>query len=197
MPYCPKCGRAINNNASFCPNCGTAITPQRTIPSASQPLPHTNTLKPVTDMKSGRLAAVLSLIFLGLGQLYVKRIKRGIAIFIGGVILFVFTSPLVFVSPTFFFMPLFFYWIWNISDAYRLAKKHNQEVTRRLPQSIVVPVFQASPPSETRVMKVKHALEKLEALRLQGKVSSRAYQDLKGQYETELKNLELNVEKTK
>lgn len=68
---------------------------------------------------------------------------------------------------------------------------------RRSPPSAVIHVSSISSSSKTRVMKVKHALEKLVALRLQGKVSSRVYQDLKAQYEIELRNLELNVEKTK
>ena len=81
--------------------------------------------------KSPEIAALLAFIFLGLGHIYVGRIGKGIAILVLGNIaigtcvllflLFFWLVPLVVVLLA---VPLIV-WIWQIYDAFRLAKKYN------------------------------------------------------------------------
>jgi len=75
----------------------------------------------VVGAKSPGVAAILSLLIPGLGQIYVGRVGRGL------LILFI-VMPLTFVIASltliFVFLPLII-WIWQIFDAYNLAKKYN------------------------------------------------------------------------
>ncbi|MFQ6075527.1 MAG: hypothetical protein ACE5Z5_05265 [Candidatus Bathyarchaeia archaeon] len=66
---------------------------------------------------------MLSAFWSGLGQIYVGRIGRGLGIMVGGILLALFSWILLWI-------PLLIYWIWNIYDAYKLAKKYNQELMR-------------------------------------------------------------------
>jgi len=63
--------------------------------------------------KDAGIAAVLSLIIPGLGQMYVGKVGRGIIILLITIVLSV-----VLIG--------FIIWIWNIFDAYNLAKKYNE-----------------------------------------------------------------------
>jgi len=73
--------------------------------------------------KSEGLAAVLSFLWPGLGQIYISKIGRGLGIMLLGV-------AIVFVAFLFFWLlfPLILplvYWIWNIYDAHKLTKEYN------------------------------------------------------------------------
>ena len=127
MPFCPKCGKQVEENALFCPSCGAALTQQ---PQPTQPIqppqpsvPPYVPPRPMAGTKNEGLAAVLSFIFSGLGQIYVGQIGRGIGILIGGIIV-------AFIGWVFLWIPLLVYWVWNVYDAYNLAKKYNQELMR-------------------------------------------------------------------
>lgn len=61
--------------------------------------------------KSAGLAAFLSFLIPGLGQLYCGRIGRGILFFLGSVLL----------APFFIGIGI---WIWNIIDAYAVAQRY-------------------------------------------------------------------------
>lgn len=69
------------------------------------------------------LAAVLSFLIFGLGQVYNGQIGKGIAIFIGGIVLasmgFMFCLP---------FIGLAVLWLWSVYDAYDTAEKHNRRL---------------------------------------------------------------------
>ena len=79
--------------------------------------------RPATGTKNEGLAAVLSVLWSGLGQIYVGRIGRGLGIMVGGIIL-------ALVSWILLWIPMLFYWVWNIYDAYNLARRYNQELAR-------------------------------------------------------------------
>lgn len=73
------------------------------------------------------VAAILSFFIPGLGQLYGGRLMRGVVIFLcmllsGSIIgvLSMFT-PYGFVASLLILLP-FIFWLWNIYDAYTLAK---------------------------------------------------------------------------
>jgi TM2 domain-containing membrane protein YozV len=77
--------------------------------------------------KNSGLAAVLSLIIPGLGQMYAGRIARGLVFFFLGIPLTVIVAVLFFWLIFPIFLPLVF-WIWNVFDAYRLCNEYNRRL---------------------------------------------------------------------
>ncbi len=76
------------------------------------------------DHKNPGIAAVLSFLFTGLGQIYNGQIAKGIVFVILGI---VFLATVI-VLIGFILYPLF--WIYNIYDAYSTAKKINSGAVR-------------------------------------------------------------------
>ena len=122
MPFYPKCGKEVTDEMNVCPYCGN---PLKVMPTYNQ-APSRVTVA----TKNSGLAAVLSLILPGLGQMYAGQIGRGLLFLFIGI-------PLTAIIAVFFFwliLPLFLplaFWIWNIFDAYNLCNEYN----RRLSQS--------------------------------------------------------------
>lgn len=100
--YCQHCGARIHMDAEICPNCG--VRAGRVRPTAQ---------------KSPGIAAVLSFLFVGLGQIYNGQIGKGIVFFVLGIIL----ALTIFLVIGIILCPAF--WIYNIYDAYNTAKKIN------------------------------------------------------------------------
>jgi len=87
--------------------------------------------------KSTGIAALLSIVWAGLGQIYVGKIARGIAlmmihlIMIGASAFFVVAGGLfgglggAIGMGMIFFVLLFVLWAWNIYDAHKLANEYN------------------------------------------------------------------------
>ena len=92
--------------AEICPKCGVRV---KAAPVSIQ-------------RKEPGIAAVLSFIFVGLGQIYNGQIGKGISFIVIGVI-FLFTMLLLI---GFILYPLF--WIYNIYDAYNTAKNINSGI---------------------------------------------------------------------
>jgi len=93
--FCPECGKElISPNAEICPNCGVRIKKN--------------------PEKSPGIAALCSLIFTGLGQVYNGDVGRGFLILVGSVI-----------GSLFFFIPGVIVAIYGIYDAYVTAKRMN------------------------------------------------------------------------
>jgi TM2 domain-containing membrane protein YozV len=109
--FCANCGGMIDTRAEFCPTCGVRVTPA--------PYPPVPPPSPYVERKNEGIAAILSFVFLGLGQIYNGQISKGISFIIIGV-LFVF-SMLFLIG--FLLYPLF--WMYNIYDAYNTAKQIN------------------------------------------------------------------------
>jgi TM2 domain-containing membrane protein YozV len=113
----------VSEAETFCPYCGN---PLKVAPTPRE----TQSSRVTVGTKNPGLAALLSLIIPGLGQMYAGRIARGLVFFFLGI-------PLTVVIAVFFFwliLPIFLpmaFWIWNIFDAYRLCGEYN----RRLLQS--------------------------------------------------------------
>ncbi len=59
--FCPNCGAEIDKNAEICPKCGVRVM----VPT-------------YVEKKSTGIAAVLSFVFVGLGQIYNGQIGKGI-----------------------------------------------------------------------------------------------------------------------
>jgi hypothetical protein len=138
VPFCPKCGKEVPVEANFCPSCGYAFNQ---VPPA----------KPVIlpNQKNTGIAAVLALVLgifglMGVGHVYVGKIKRGIILLIIGIIFGILSifSTLILLSlftgfSTFGLGSIgaiiviiidLALWIWQTYDAYSLAKKYNKAV---------------------------------------------------------------------
>jgi len=125
--FCPSCGRPIQGTASatlqaFCPHCGSSvdlaaeICPKCGVRIKQPPRPE------FVERKNPGLAAVLSFLFTGLGQIYNGQIGKGIAFVILG---FVLVVTIIFLIGLILY-PVF--WIYNIYDAYNTAKQINAGV---------------------------------------------------------------------
>lgn len=149
MPFCKQCGKEIPEGARFCPYCGADQ-------GAYVPPPPQAGL----ETKNSGLAAVLALVLgffgiWGVGHIYVGKIGKGIALLILGIILqwvigfFVFFGAMFFgFSYGFmhrgiagflggFLVPIIIWglitlaiFIWQVYDAYKLAKYYNEHVQR-------------------------------------------------------------------
>lgn len=128
MPFCKSCGTQLDHGARFCEECGaqqdagqqqaavaaspTPIIVQQQV--SGQPYAQAAPAPPpgVYSRKDGALAAILSLVIPGVGQMYCGRMGRGIGIFFltGCLIWFI-----IGIIP----------WIWGIFDANDSAKKYN------------------------------------------------------------------------
>jgi TM2 domain-containing membrane protein YozV len=100
--FCSNCGAEIDKEAEICPKCRVRVK----VPT-------------YVEKKSTGIAAVLSFLFVGLGQIYNGQIGKGILFVIIGVILVL----SMFVLIGFILFPLF--WVYNIYDAYKTAQKIN------------------------------------------------------------------------
>jgi len=74
---------------------------------------------PPTQQKNPGIAAVLSFLFVGLGQIYNGQIGKGLAFFVLGIVL----AMSMFIIIGLILYPIF--WIYTIYDAYNTAKKIN------------------------------------------------------------------------
>jgi len=110
--FCQNCGAEIDKLAEICPKCGVRVAPPPSVTPAYR-----------GERKSPGIAAVLSFIFIGLGQIYNGEIGKGIAFLVIGVV-FVF---LMFVLIGLVLYPLF--WIYNIYDAYKTAERINASIS--------------------------------------------------------------------
>jgi TM2 domain-containing membrane protein YozV/RNA polymerase subunit RPABC4/transcription elongation factor Spt4 len=107
--YCQHCGAVISAAAEICPKCGVRVMEQQ---RAAEPL------------KNPGIAAVLSFLFTGLGQIYNGQIGKGLTFIVIG---FVCLVTIIFLVGLLLY-PLF--WIYNIYDAYTSAKGINAGTIR-------------------------------------------------------------------
>lgn len=105
--YCSNCGVQINEKAEICPDCGVrqpnSVHYQET----------------VYQQKNPGIAAVLSAVFVGLGQIYNGEIFKGLIFIFAYFVSWVLTIVLIGFITT----PIL--WIFGIYDAYNTAKKIN------------------------------------------------------------------------
>lgn len=148
MPFCKQCGREISHDARFCPYCGADQTSY-----APPPAPP---IQAGLETKNTGLAAVLALILgifglWGVGHIYVGKIGRGLALLILGIMLqwvlgfFVFFGMMfggIYGGPRYglpilvgglagliiWILVTLAIFIWQIYDAYKLAKYYNEYV---------------------------------------------------------------------
>lgn len=141
---CPDCGTELNPGANFCPNCGvnvenisnSDVTPTTvdagsnsdstlvTVDAgsnlgSSQTNVGTINQTTVTTIKNPWVAAILSFVFPGFGQLYLgQKNKAGLFIVIAAV-------SIVLMLLIVGFILYILFWLWGIFDAYSSAIKLN------------------------------------------------------------------------
>lgn len=101
--YCKNCGKEIDDRAEICIGCGIRAR------------------EPLAEKKNPAIAALLSFMVVGAGQVYNGEVEKGIIFFFIHV-LFVL---LIFVLIGIILTPLF--WIYVIYDAYKTAEKINSK----------------------------------------------------------------------
>lgn len=107
--FCSNCGFEMKSDIKFCPECGTA--------SAGVNVQKTNVNSVVRSDKSSGLAALLSFLIIGLGQVYLGLTKKGIILFVLAII-----SGILMLFVIGFILWLLV-WVYAIYDAYNSAEK--------------------------------------------------------------------------
>ena len=103
--FCSNCGEKIDIDAEICPKCGVRVKAP--------------TVAPTVGEKNPVLAAILSFLIVGLGQIYNGEIRKGIILIIAYVISIVLCTILIGIPL------LVILWIYGIYDAYTTANKIN------------------------------------------------------------------------
>lgn len=98
--YCSSCGEIIKKEAEICPHCG--VRQQQ------------------SQQKNPGLAAVLSVFFTGVGQIYNGQVGKGLVLML---IQFV---NLLLIAVFVGIITGFIVWVYAIYDAYSVAEKINQ-----------------------------------------------------------------------
>lgn len=116
--FCSKCGTENPDGARFCASCGVALAvaapvqappPPPPVRGNADPTPVASTTGPTG--KTPWVAAVLSCVITGAGQLYNNDWKKGVAMFAGAVLGLMFTAGVATIGV----------WIWSMIDAYQVA----------------------------------------------------------------------------
>jgi TM2 domain-containing membrane protein YozV len=114
--FCRDCGAVISEQAEICPECGVR---QRDPPTSSVD-------DAVEDLFEGGnpfVAAVLSAIFPGLGQIYNRELEKGIAVIVASFLAAL--SALVLIG--FVLFPAV--WLYAVWDAYTVADRQREAAT--------------------------------------------------------------------
>jgi len=120
--YCQNCGKPLPiEPVSFCPNCGAAINPQKERPSPKSE----NEFDKIVSNKDPFIAAILSFIFPGLGQVYNGEFNKGLLIQISFFASFFFSG---FFSLIIIPIPIILLVI-GVYDAYTEADKMRKGLT--------------------------------------------------------------------
>lgn len=121
--HCVNCGAQMDARAEICPKCGVRVAPTPSFQNQpAQPYPPYQAAQP---LKSPGLAAVLSLIIPGLGQIYNGEIGKGLAMVIVSIIMWVLVWLLI---P---FLVIIVLWVYGIYDAYKKAERINADASRQ------------------------------------------------------------------
>lgn len=113
--FCRDCGAVIDAEAEICPECGVR---QRDPPQSSLD----RTLEDVAEGGNPFVAGALSALVPGLGQLYNRELKRGIAFLVAGVV----AGFSVIFAVGIVLYPLV--WVYAIYDAYKRADLRAEEL---------------------------------------------------------------------
>jgi TM2 domain-containing membrane protein YozV len=137
--FCPNCGKEIPDGSKFCPYCGASLEGKPGETQVQGVLSEEERKKKAYEeelirakarqaarvgARSPGLAAVLSFLYPGLGQIYNGQIGKAILFIILGTIF----VGLMFVGIGFILYPIM--WIIGMVDAYNTAKNANDALLR-------------------------------------------------------------------
>lgn len=111
--FCRDCGAVISRAAEICPECGVR---QRDPPKSGLDA----ALEDVLEGGNPFVAAVLSALFPGLGQIYNRELEKGLVVIVASLVALL--SALVLVG--FVLYPAV--WVYAIYDAYTVADRQSQ-----------------------------------------------------------------------
>ena len=113
--FCVHCGDSIDYNSEICPKCGVRQTVQihRTSPVVPRDIPS----------KNPALAAILNVLIIGLGHVYLGRIMRGLGLLLFSYVILTFTAFSLGVDAM-WVMAIVLY-IFSAYDGYNQAKRYN------------------------------------------------------------------------
>ena len=113
--FCSHCGEAIAVKAEICPKCGVR-----------QPVIET-ALAESTLRTATVLAAILGFIgFMGIGHMYAGNVGRGIALLLGGWVLWILFWVTIWLLVGIVFIPIgVALWIWSIYDVRSIIKSQS------------------------------------------------------------------------
>jgi TM2 domain-containing membrane protein YozV len=117
--FCSKCGTENPDGARFCASCGVALATVAPAQAPPPPPPVRGAEAAATPMspatgptgKTPWVAALLSCVITGAGQLYNNDWKKGIAMFVGAVLGLMFTAGVATIGI----------WVWSMIDGYQVA----------------------------------------------------------------------------
>ena len=112
--YCRDCGTVISERAEICPECGVR---QQDPPKSSLD----SLIEELTEGGNPFVAAVLSVVFPGVGQLYNRELQKGIAVMVASVVALV---SVVFGVGIVLYPAVWLYALW---DAYKVADRQGEE----------------------------------------------------------------------
>ncbi len=112
--FCRDCGAVISEDAEICPTCGLR---QRDRPSTAVE----SLLTDLTEGGNPFVAAALSVVLPGLGQIYNRKLKKGILVIV---------SSLVALASVVALVGIVLYpavWLYAIYDAYSVAEQQSDD----------------------------------------------------------------------
>lgn len=112
--YCRDCGAVISERAEICPECGVR---QQNPPKSSVD----SLIEELTGGGNPFVAAVLSVLLPGLGQLYNRELQKGIAVLVAGLIALASVAAVVGIV----LYPAV--WLYAVWDAYVVAERQANE----------------------------------------------------------------------
>lgn len=115
---CPNCGTELKYGGKFCPNCGANLESTNVSQTKVENTANANQTV-VTTKKNPIVAAILSLIFPGIGQLYIGQNNKG------GLFIVLAAVSIVLMLLLIGFILYVLFWLWAIFDAYSSAQKLN------------------------------------------------------------------------
>lgn len=145
--YCTNCGEIIKDGINFCPNCGKKIDTDGLMPKevdkckSSSISTEKESVHKEVDKDKGKsierlnkkipiLAAFLSFIIPGAGQIYNQEIRKGVIYLITSIVVPIMALYLLYennnmdiaIFANFVIIAYIIFYIYTIIDAYRIAK---------------------------------------------------------------------------
>ena len=111
--FCGACGGALAEGASFCGACGRATGEDSAVGVTFTVGAAGPRFIPAKPTASPWIAAMLSMLLIGLGQMSVGQVRKGVAVLVGGIVLSVLTLGIA----ALVIMPV------AAIDAYKIADK--------------------------------------------------------------------------